>query len=241
MPDLSGKVALITGSTRGIGRAVAEAMLDAGASVGVTARTEEDVERVSRELADRGDGSVLGRPCDVRNPEECRALVDAVVAELGRLDILVNNAGLGVFAPVPELSVDDWQAQIDTNLSGVFYCSKAALPHLSETGDGWIVNVGSLAGRNPFSGGAAYNASKFGLVGLTEVMMLDVRHDDVRVSLVMPGSVDTRFGGRDPEGNPRDWAQKPEDVALAVMSLLDQPRHTHVSRIEMRPSQPPKK
>lgn len=240
MPDLTDRVAVVTGSTKGIGRAIAEALVDEGASVVVSSRTEDDVERVARELEGRGPGSVQGRPCDVRDPEACRALMQAAVDELGRLDILVNNAGLGRFAPVPELSVEDWQIQIDTNLSGVFYCSKAAIPHLSATGDGWIVNVGSLAGRNPFSGGAAYNASKFGLVGLTEALMLDVRHDDVRVSIVMPGSVDTHFGGRDPKGNPRAWAQRPEDVARAVLSLLDQPRHTHVSRVEMRPSQPPK-
>jgi len=241
MPDLSGRVAIVTGSTKGIGRAVAEAMLDAGADVVISSRTVEDVERVAAELQGRGGGEVLGRPCDVREPDECRALVEAAVERFGRLDILVNNAGVGRFAPVPEMSVDDWRVQIDTNLSGVFYCSKAALPHLSESGDGWIVNVGSLAGKNTFSGGAAYNASKFGLVGLTEAMMLDVRHDDVRVSLVMPGSVDTWFNDRDPEGSPRAWAQKPEDVALAVLGLLEQPRRTHVSRIEMRPSQPPKK
>ncbi|NIP57965.1 MAG: SDR family oxidoreductase [Gemmatimonadetes bacterium] len=240
MPDLSGRVAIVTGGTKGIGRAVAESILDAGADVVISSRTGEEVGRVAAELQGRGGGELLGRSCDVREPEECRALVDAAVERFGRLDILVNNAGVGRFAPVPEMSVDDWRVQIDTNLSGVFYCSKAALPHLSETGDGWIVNVGSLAGKNPFSGGAAYNASKFGLVGLTEAMMLDVRHDDVRVSLVMPGSVDTWFNDRDPANSPRAWAQKPEDVALAVLGLFDQPLRTHVSRIEMRPSQPPK-
>ncbi len=240
-PDLTGRVAVVTGSTRGIGRAVAETMLDHGADVVITARTADDVERVAAELEERGPGAVLGTVCDVRDPESCRALVEATVERFDRLDILVNNAGLGQFAPVPEMTVEDWDAQIETNLSGVFYCSKAALPHLSDTGDGWIVNIGSLAGKNTFAGGAGYNASKFGLVGLTEAMMLDVRHDDVRVSLVMPGSVETEFRGRDPEGNPRDWAQRPEDVALAVLGLLEQPGRTHVSRIEMRPSQPPKK
>lgn len=241
MADLSGRVALVTGSTRGIGRSVAEALQDAGAHVVVTARTGDEVEEVTEELDRRGEADVLGRICDVRDPEQCGALVEAAVERFGRLDILVNNAGVGRFAPVPELSVEDWRVQIDTNLSGVFYLSKAAIPHLSKTGDGWIVNIGSLAGRNPFSGGAGYNASKFGLVGLTEAMMLDVRHDGIRVSVVMPGSVETGFSGRDPERSPRAWAQRPEDVAQAVMSLFDQPGRTHVSRIEMRPSQPPKK
>lgn len=240
MPDLSGRVAVVTGSSKGIGRSIAEAMLDAGAHVVVSARTPDDVEACARELADRGPGQVLGRACDVRDPDACQALVDAAVERFGRLDVLVNNAGVGRFHPVPEMSLEDWHVQIETNLNGVFYCSRAAIPHLSATGDGWIVNIGSLAGKNTFSGGAAYNASKFGLVGLTEAMMLDVRHDDVRVSLVMPGSVDTHFNDRDPEGSPRSWAQRPEDVALAVMSLLEQPGRTHVSRIEMRPSQPPR-
>ena len=241
MPDLSGRVAIVTGSTKGIGRAIAESFADHDASVVVSSRHDDAVEEAAAALEGRGKGGVLGRVSDVRDPASCRELIDAAVEEFGRLDILVNNAGLGRFAPVQEMSIEDWRVQIDTNLSGVFYCSRVALPHLSATGDGWIVNIGSLAGRNTFAGGAGYNASKFGLIGLTEAMMLDVRHDDVRVSLVMPGSVETHFNDRDPEGSPRDWAQRPEDVALAVLSLLDQPKRTHVSRIEMRPSQPPKR
>lgn len=240
MPDLSEKVAVVTGSTKGIGRAVAEALLDAGASVVVSSRTGADVERVTSELGEEAPGRVWGRTCDVRNPSQCEALVNGAAEHFGRLDVLVNNAGVGRFAPVPEMSLEDWRTVIQTNLDGVFHCSKAALPHLSDSGDGWIINIGSLAGRNPFAGGAAYNASKFGLVGLTEAMMLDVRHDDVRVSMIMPGSVETRFGGRDPDGDGREWAQRPEDVALAVVGLLEQPARTHVSRVEMRPSQPPK-
>lgn len=241
MPDLSDRAAVVTGSTKGIGRAVAEALLEAGAAVTISSRTGEDVERVVSELEGQAPDRVWGRTCDVRDPEDCEALIRGAVERFGRLDILVNNAGVGRFAPLPEMSVEDWRTVIRTNLDGVFYCSKAAFSHLSNTGDGWIINVGSLAGRNPFAGGTAYNASKFGLVGLTEAMMLDVRHDDIRVSVVMPGSVETHFGGRDPEGNGRDWAQRPRDVALAVMGLLEQPPRTHVSRIEMRPSQPPKK
>lgn len=240
MLDLTDKVAVVTGSTKGIGRAVADALLDAGAKVVISSRTQEDVDRVASELSAEAPDRVWGCACDVRNPSQCQELVAGAAERFGRLDILVNNAGVGRFAPVPEMSLEDWRAVIQTNLDGVFYCSKAALSHLSETGDGWIINIGSLAGRNPFAGGAAYNASKFGLVGLTEAMMLDVRHDDVRVSVIMPGSVETQFGGRDPEGNGRDWAQRPEDVALAVLGLLEQPARTHVSRVEMRPSQPPK-
>ncbi len=241
MSDLSGRVAIVTGGTKGIGLSIAEAMADAGAHVVVSARTEADVDSTADALSDRGSGGTLGHVCDVRSAEDCQALIDAAVERFGRLDVLVNNAGVGRYKPVQEMSLEDWHVQIETNLNGVFYCSKAAIPHLSATGDGWIVNIGSLAGKNTFSGGAAYNASKFGLVGFSEAMMLDIRHDDVRVSLVMPGSVDTHFSGRNPDENPRDWAQKPEDVARAVMSLFEQPGRTHVSRIEMRPSQPPKK
>ncbi len=135
------------------------------------------------------------------------------------------------------MQVEEWRAQIDVNLGGVFYLSKAALPHLSASGDGFIINIGSLAGRNFFAGGTGYNASKFGLVGLTEAMMLDVRYDDVRVSIVMPGSVNTGFRGKShsPE---RSWPLEADDCALAVMHLLEQPKGAHVSRIEMRPAQP---
>jgi NAD(P)-dependent dehydrogenase (short-subunit alcohol dehydrogenase family) len=175
----------------------------------------------------------------VSDPKACRALVDEAVRRLGRLDILVNNAGVGVFKSISELSVEQWRKQIDVNLGGVFYCSKAALKALSESGDGFIINIGSLAGRNTFAGGTGYNASKFGLLGMTEAMMLDARYDDIRVSIVMPGSVNTPFNDREPSPE-RTWRLEPDDCALAVMQLLAYPKDAHVSRIEMRPSQPKK-
>jgi NAD(P)-dependent dehydrogenase (short-subunit alcohol dehydrogenase family) len=237
MPDLTGKVAIVTGSTKGIGLAIAEHLARAGASVVVSSRTAADVKKTAERLAPYAKGEVLGIACDVGDPEACAALVGETISRLGRLDVLVNNAGLGVFKSIAEMSVDEWRVQIDTNLGGVFYCSKAAIPHLSASGDGFIVNIGSLAGRNTFAGGTGYNASKFGLVGMTEAMMLDVRHDDVRVSLIMPGSVNTWFNGRE-QASERDWRLESEDVALAVLQLLDYPKQAHVSRIEMRPSQP---
>jgi NAD(P)-dependent dehydrogenase (short-subunit alcohol dehydrogenase family) len=239
MPDLTGRAAIVTGSTKGIGLAVAEHLVEAGCSVVVTARTAEDVETTVERLGDGAEGEVLGIVCDVREPEACHAMVEEAVSELGRLDILVNNAGLGIFKPITELSVEEWRLQVDVNLGGVFYCSKAAMPHLSATGDGWIINIGSLASRNAVPGGTGYNASKFGLLGLTEATMLDVRHSDVRVSIVMPGSVNTDFGTRErrPE---RGWRLEAEDCARAVMQLLAYPREAHVSRVEMRPSQPPR-
>jgi NAD(P)-dependent dehydrogenase (short-subunit alcohol dehydrogenase family) len=239
MPDLRGKVAIVTGSTKGIGLAVAGRLAVAGASVVVSARTAADVDATVARLAPGAGGTVVGIPCDVADPLQCQALVERTVDRLGRLDILVNNAGLGVFKPITELTVAEWRLQIDVNLGGVFYCSKAAIPHLSATGDGWIINIGSLASRNSFANGTGYNASKFGLLGMTEAMMLDVRHSDVRVSIVMPGSVNTWFGGREPKQE-RDWRLEDEDCATAVMQLLAYPKEAHVSRIEMRPSQPRK-
>jgi len=233
MPNLSGKVAIVTGSTKGIGLAVAERLLAAGAKVVVSARTEADVVSTSKRLGE----NALGIPCDVADPSACQRLIDETVKAMGRLDILVNNAGLGIFKPISEMSVDEWRLQIDVNLGGVFYCSKAALPALSATGDGYIVNVGSLASRNSFGSGTGYNASKFGLLGMTEAMMLDVRYDDIRVSIVMPGSVNTHFNDHDQVAG-RTWKLEADDCALAVMQLLEYPKEAHVSRIEMRPSQP---
>ena len=233
MPDLTGKVAIVTGSTKGIGRAIAEHLLEAGASVIVNARSAADVEAVADALGDRA----LGIVADVGDASQCQRLVDATVAHFGRLDILVNNAGFGIFKSISEMTVEEWKLQVDVNLGGVFYCSKAALPHLSATSDGFIVTIASLASRNPFAGGTGYNASKFGVLGLTEAMMLDVRYDDVRVSIVMPGSVDSYFNDRQqvPE---RTWRLHVDDCAVAVLQILSYPKEAHVSRIEMRPSQP---
>lgn len=235
MPNLIGKVAIVTGSTKGIGRAIAERMVNEGANVVVTARTRADVDTVSEHLGD----NAVGITSDVADPASCQELVEKAVERFGRLDVLVNNAGLGIFKPISDMSIEEWRRQVDVNLGGVFYCSKAALPHLSASGDGYIINVGSLASRNTFAGGTGYNASKFGLLGMTEAMMLDVRYDDVRVSIVMPGSVNTPFNDHEvaPE---RGWKLEPDDCALAVMQLLEYPKEAHVSRVEMRPAQPKK-
>ena len=205
----------------------------------ISARTSSDVERVAADLDAGARGRVVGIVADVSRSEDCVRLVEETVEAAGRLDVLVNNAGVGILSSIEDLSVEDWQTQIDTNLRGVFCCSKAAVPHLKTT-EGWIINIGSLAGRNPFAGGSGYNASKFGLVGMTEAMMLDLRHSGIRVSIVMPGSVNTRFGGDYPEGG-RAWALGAADVASAVLHLLSYPDNAHVSRVEMRPSRPPKK
>lgn len=233
MPNLTGKVAIVTGSTKGIGLAIAERMINEGASVVVSARTEADVTQVADRLGD----NAAGIACDVADPESCQRLIDQTAERFGRIDVLVNNAGLGVFKPISEMSIDEWRLQIDVNLGGVFYCSKAALPHLNESGDGFIINIGSLASRNTFAKGTGYNASKFGLLGMSEAMMLDVRYDEVRVSIVMPGSVNTPFNNHEQVAE-RGWKLEADDCALAVMQLLEFPKEAHVSRIEMRPAQP---
>jgi NAD(P)-dependent dehydrogenase (short-subunit alcohol dehydrogenase family) len=239
MIDLTGKTCIVTGSTKGVGRAVAQEMARAGADLVVSARTASDVEVAAAEL-DRGvRGRVIGIPADVSRVEDCLNLIETTVEEFGRVDVLVNNAGIGVFKSIAELSIEEWQNQVDTNLGGVFYCSKAAVPHLRASG-GWIVNIGSLACRNSFPGGSGYNASKFGLLGMTEAMMLDLRHDGIRVSIIMPGSINTAFNDREP-GPDRAWALGSEDCAAAVMHILSYPQNALVSRVEMRPSQPPKR
>lgn len=238
MSDFDGRVALVTGGTKGIGLAAAKDLLEAGFHVAFSARSSSDVERVAATLGDHG--RVLGVAADVRDPEACRSLVEQTVGRFGGLDVLINNAGVGIFAPLHEMSIEDWQTQIDTNLSGVFYLSKAAVPHLKNSSNAWIINIGSLAGRNAFAGGAAYNASKFGLLGMSEAMMLDLRYEGIRVSLIMPGSVATDFGGR-PADAKDGWALTSEDVSRGILDLLRYPGNAHVSKVEMRPSQPPRK
>ncbi len=220
--DLAGKACIVTGATRGIGRSVAEALAAAGADVVVGARTVGDVEEVATELDGSGVGRAIGIPADVSRADECARLIGAAVQELGRLDVLINNAGVGFFGSIESLSLDDWQIQIDTNLRGVFCCSQAAVPHLKAT-EGWIINIGSLASRNSFAGGTGYNASKFGLLGMTEAMMLDLRHSGIRVSIIMPGSVNTTFSDHE-VGPEREWALGADDVAAATLHLLSYPR-----------------
>lgn len=237
--DLDGKVAIVTGATKGIGLAVARSLAEAGASVVVAARTAAEVEQVAAELDGVGKGGTLGVVTDVADPLHCQALVARAVDRFGQLDILINNAGVGHFAPIQEMSEEEWKIQIDVNLGGVFHCSKAAIPHLKGR-EGWIINIGSLASRNSFAGGAGYNASKFGLLGMTEAMMIDLRHDDIRVSIIMPGSVSTHFNDHTP-GPDDAWKLQPEDVSRAVMDLLAYPGNALASRVELRPSRPPKK
>jgi len=232
---LAGKNALVTGGTRGIGLAVAEALLGAGAGVAICGRSAETVKNAVSQLTNKAKGKVIGKVADVRRNTEVADLFNFIDHEMGSLDILVNNAGVGVFKNTADLSIEDWQRTLETNLSGVFYCCHEALPRFRQRGGGYIINISSLAGTNPFAGGAAYNASKFGLNGFSEAMMLDHRYDKVRVSYVMPGSVDTEFSS----GAARaDWKIAPEDIGEIVLMLLRMPERTLVSRVEVRPSKP---
>jgi NAD(P)-dependent dehydrogenase (short-subunit alcohol dehydrogenase family) len=239
METISGKIAVVTGGTRGIGRAIAEKLLEEGAAVAFCGRKQESVDRAVAALGSKG--IVFGYPADITQAEQVGRFFEAVDKQLGGVDILVNNAGEGVFRKVGDMTVEEWHRNIDLNLNGAFYCSREALPRFVRRGGGFIVNISSLAARNPFSGGAGYNASKFGLNGFTEALMLDHRYDNVRVCSIMPGSVATDFQG-DPgkRGGDFSWMVAPEDIAEVVTLVLRMPARTMVSRVEMRPSKPKK-
>jgi len=239
--DSTPRVALVTGGTRGIGRAVVEALLGRGERVWLTGRTGETVARAARVLGERFPPPLAAaRVCDVRDPTAWEALVAEIDATDGRLDVLVNNAGLGHFAPIDEIDPAIFREVIDVNLVGCFLGIRAVAPLMKREGRGWIFNIASLAAKNPMAGGAAYNASKFGLLGMSEAAMLDLRHFGIRVAAILPGSVETEFGsGRMQDG--KSWRLQPEDVARVVTDLLDFPERALPSLIEIRPTRPPKK
>jgi NAD(P)-dependent dehydrogenase (short-subunit alcohol dehydrogenase family) len=239
---LTGKIAVVTGGTRGIGLSIAEALLSREASVIVTGRDTSHLEAARKRLSkDRADRVQVVR-ADVRDPDDAAQAVNAAVERFGGMDILVNNAGVGVFAPVAEMDVTQWHDVIETNLSGVFFCCHAAIPHMRERGGGWIINISSLAGKNAFTSGAAYCASKAGLNAFSEALMQEVRYDNIRVSYVMPGSVSTGFArGTSPSGPADDWKLAPEDVAQVVVDLIAHPARSLPSRVELRPSRPAKR
>jgi 3-oxoacyl-[acyl-carrier protein] reductase len=232
---LEGKYAIVTGGTRGIGRSIAESLLAEGASVAICGRSKESVQSAVEELQSKG--KAIGLAADIGSADSVAALFQFVDQRFPKLDILVNNAGIGIFKPTADLTIDDWHATVDLNLSGVFYCCREALARFRKTGGGYIINISSLAAKNPFAGGAAYNASKFGLNGFSEAMMLDHRNDGIRVSTILPGSVATDFSS----GGGEDWKIHPQDIAEIVLSLLRMPERTLVSAVEVRPSRPKKK
>lgn len=240
MSWIADKTAVVTGSTRGIGLAIASALLERGARVLICARNGQEVDDAVASLSERHGERAAGARCDVRSYDDVRELFTRAREEFGKVDILINNAGIGSRNNVEDMSVDEWSAMIDTNLSGVFYCCHEALPLMKPNG-GYIINIGSLAGKHAHPGSAAYSASKFGLIGFSEALMQEVRFDHIRVSYIMPGSVNTGFGRgggkQDPAGT---WKLLPEDVATVVTNLLEMDPRALPSRVELRPSEPKK-
>lgn len=240
MSRIENKRAIVTGGTKGIGLAIARSLLERGAKVFICARKSDEVESVLASLRSEFEDSVYGSVCDVGKYDQVSEMMTQAVEALGGLDILINNAGVGVFNNVEDLSVEEWHSVIDTNLSGLFYCCHEAIPALKRAGGGYIINIGSLAGRNTFAGAAAYCASKFGLIGFSESLMQEVRHDHIRVSYVMPGSVNTAFSREGEQDPATSWKLAPEDIAEAVVNLLEMDSRALASRIELRPSEPKK-
>lgn len=236
-PSNAAAVALVTGGTRGIGRAVTEALLIRNWQVFVCSRQRDSLARALDSLRSSYSNQVSGWLCDVGDETQVDEIVGRVLNEAGRIDCLVNNAGIGHFAPVDEISGQEWRRVLGTNLDGAFYTIRAVAPHMKRQGSGWIFNIASLAGRHPFARGAAYNASKAGLLALSEAAMLDLRGAGIRVAAILPGSVRTEFGH--PTSNDDGWKLAPQDVARAVVDLLSYPRHALPSALEIRPSQPP--
>lgn len=239
MNDLRNKTALVTGGSKGIGYGIGEAMVREGMNVLLSARSKTEVEQAAERLNALGPGKALGVSSDVREFAQQEAAVRQAVQAFGRLDVLIANAGVGHFANIEEMSDEAWREVIDINLTGVFYSLKAALPELKKQ-QGYFISVASLAGTNFFAGGAAYNASKFGLVGFTQAVMLDLRQHGVKCSTIMPGSVATHFGDHQPSEKDA-WKIQPEDIGEMVIYLLKTPARTLASKIEVRPSQPPQR
>ena len=231
-----GKVALVTGASRGIGLAIARSLTGLGAKVALCARDPKRLEAAAAGLKQAG-ASVVAIPADVRSANEIAALVRETERSLGPIEILVNNAGIGYFAPVQEASEANWDAVLDTNLKAVFLLSKAVAPGMIERRAGHIINIGSLAGKSAFAGGAIYCASKWGLLGLTQCMAEDLRGYGVRVSAVLPGSVATDFSPHTSKDTSK--MLQPEDVAHAVESIVTQAPQSFISEVLIRPAQKP--
>ncbi len=235
--SLSGKRAIVTGASRGIGFRIAGTLVSKGVRTVICARSRDRLRDAAEKLSGT-DTEVFWKVCDVGRAEQVEELVRFSDDRLGGLDMLINNAGAGTFRPVSEMTPREWRSVMRTNLDSLFYSCHYALPMLRRSGGGFIVNIGSLAGKNTFPGGAAYCASKFGLKAFSEALMQEVRYDDIRVAYVMPGSVNTGFAGSPPD--PESWKLSPQDVADVVIDTLQRDPRCLTSRIEMRPSKPPK-
>ena len=236
MDGLTEKLAIVTGGTRGIGLEISRQLLVAGARVAICGRSAESLAEAIEDLAP--SGRVIGTCCDVSSWKQASDYFEFIDRELSGVDILVNNAGVGHFGAVDRITPEQWQEVIGTNLTGAFHFTRLAAPRMKRRGGGFILNIGSLAGKHAFASGAAYNASKFGLAGFTEACMLDLRYDNIRVSTIMPGSVQTGFSSA-PEG--ADWKLDPASIASMAIHLIQTPARNLASRIEMRPSRPPRR
>ncbi|WKB82232.1 SDR family oxidoreductase [Cellulophaga lytica] len=231
------KTAYITGGSKGIGLGIAEALLKQGVNVAITARTQNDLDEAEKHLKTIGDAEVLVIKSDVRNLTDEENAIQQVVDKWGQLDYCVANAGVGRFSPVDEMSAEDWNAVIDINVTGVFNTVKSAIPALKKS-KGYIITIASLAGTNYFEKGAAYNASKFAVVGFSQAIMLDLRPYDIKVTTIMPGSVATYFNGHTPT-DADAWKIQPEDIGQMVVDLIQMNPRTLPSKVEVRPAVPP--
>lgn len=237
MNTLKNKVAYITGASKGIGFAIAKTLLNEGMRVAITSRNINAIQQAAHSLTN-DSSKLLALPSDVGSMDSEKKIVEKILEQFGQLDVLIANAGVGHFAPIDQLTEEQWKQTIDTNLTGVFNSVKASVESLKKT-KGYIITVASLAGANFFENGSAYNASKFGLVGFTQAIMLDLRKYGIKVTTIMPGSVATHFNNHTP--NEADaWKIQPEDIGQIVADLLHMPSRTLPSKIEVRPSQPAK-
>lgn len=238
MNDLGNKTAIITGGTKGIGYGIAEALLKQGVNVAITGRNNKDAQAAAEKLnaQDGRKGKAIGLQADVRDFKSQEAAVQETIKAFGNLDIVIANAGVGHFAPIEEISLEQWQETIDTNLTGPFYSLKAGLEQLKKN-KGYFITISSLAGTNFFKGGSAYNASKFGVTGFTQAAMLDLRNHGIKVSTIMPGSVSTYFNGNEPSKEDA-WKIQIEDIGALVVDLLKMNPRTLPSKIEVRPTMP---
>ena len=236
MKDLKNKVAYITGGTKGIGFAVAQTLLGQGMKVAISGRSQESVDQA---LKDFNNDDVLGIVSNVAKLSDEENAVAKITDKWGQVDVVLANAGVGNFAPIDEMTEEQWHQMIDVNLSGVFHTLKASVASLKKT-EGYYITLASSAGTNFFAQGAGYNASKFGVVGFTQAAMLDLRQYGIKVSTIMPGSVATHFNHNEP-GDKDAWKIQPEDIGELVLDLLQMNERTLPSKIEVRPTRPDKK